>query len=91
MFAGVEFLYVSERTTTQLTPLGTSVVGANAPGYGLVNLTLFSQNLVKGLELSASIYNLLDKRYGDPSTPGHQQAIIEQDGRAFRVKLTYRF
>jgi iron complex outermembrane receptor protein len=91
VFAGVEFLFVSERTTTHLTPQGTSVAGADAPGYGLVNLTLFSQHLVKGLELSASIYNLLNKHYGDPSTPFHQQDIIDQDGRSFRVKLTYRF
>ena len=91
VFAGVEFLCVSRRTTTHLTPFGTAEAGADAPGYGLVNLTLFSQNLVKGLDLSASIYNLLDKHYGDPSTPGHQQDIIEQDGRSFRVKLSYRF
>jgi outer membrane receptor for ferrienterochelin and colicins len=60
-----------------------------------VNLTLFSQNLIKGLELSATIYNLLDTRYDDPATQGqgrtHLQDLIEQDGRTFRVKLTYRF
>ena len=72
-------------------PLGTAETGADAAGYGVVNLTLFSQNLVKGLELSATVYNLLDKRYGDASTPFHRQDILEQDGRALRVKLTYRF
>ncbi len=68
-----------------------SEAGADAAGYGIVNLSLFSENLVKGLELSASVYNLFDKRYDDPSTPFHRQDLIEQDGRAFRVKLTYRF
>ena len=91
IFAGLEFLYVSHRTTTHLTPLGTAEAGENAAGFGLINFTLFSQNLVKNLDLSASVYNILDKRYGDPSTPFHQQDIIEQDGRSFRIKLTYRF
>ena len=92
IFAGVEFLYVSKRTTMHL---GTDVQGEDATGYGIVNLTLFSQNLIKGLELSASVYNLLDRRYFDPATQGqgrtHLQDVIEQDGRTFRVKLTYRF
>jgi outer membrane receptor for ferrienterochelin and colicins len=91
IFAGIEFLYVSRRTTTHLTPIGTAEAGSDAAGFGLINFTLFSQNLVKNLDLSASVYNLLDKRYGNPATPFHQQDIIEQDGRSFRVKLTYRF
>jgi outer membrane receptor for ferrienterochelin and colicins len=91
IFAGLEFLYVSSRTTTHLTPLGTAEPGEDAKGYGLVNFTLFSQNLLKNLDLSASIYNILDKHYDDPSTPFHRQDLIEQDGRSFRVKLTYRF
>jgi len=92
IFAGLEFQYISKRTTSHL---GTDVAGEDASGYGIVNFTLFSQNLVKGLELSASIYNLLDRKYSDPATQGqgrpHLQDLIEQDGRAFRVKLTYRF
>jgi len=91
IFAGLEYQYVGQRTTTYLTTSGVGVPGPDAPGYSVVNLTLFSQNLAKGLELSASIYNLLDWKYGDPSTPFHNQAIIEQNGRTFRVKLTYRF
>jgi iron complex outermembrane receptor protein len=92
VFAGLEFQYVSKRTTTQLDPNTLTVEpGADAGGYGVVNLTLFSQNLVKGLDISASIYNLLDRSYSDPSTPDHLQNVIPQDGRTFRVKLTYRF
>ena len=59
--------------------------------YGIVNLTLFSQNLVKNLEFSASVYNLLDRQYGDPASRFHTQDLIGQDGRSFRLKLTYRF
>ncbi len=82
IFAGAEFLYVSPRSTD---------VGSVAGGYGIVNLTLFSQNLLKGLELSGGVYNLLDRHYDDPATPFHRQDVIEQNGRTFRVKLTYHF
>jgi iron complex outermembrane receptor protein len=91
IFAGMEFQYVSSQNTTFLTPQGTEQPGPDVAGYGIVNFTLFSQNLVKGLDLSAGVYNLLDKTYSDPSTPYHVQNSIEQDGRTFRVKLTYRF
>jgi len=94
VFAGVEFQYTSERKTIRTVIANgqvTTVSGSDAEGFGIVNLTLFSQNLVKGLELSATVYNLLDKQYGDPASPQHFQDIIPQDGRTFRVKLTYRF
>jgi outer membrane receptor for ferrienterochelin and colicins len=90
LFAGVEFQYVSRRTSSISTPTGPEP-GADVAGHEVVNLTLFSQKLLKGLELSASVYNLFDKRFSDPSTPFHEQAMIEQDGRTFRLKLTYRF
>jgi iron complex outermembrane receptor protein len=92
IFAGLEFQYLSSRSTTYLDPLtGTVQAGGDAGGYGVVNLTLFSQNLVKRLDISASVYNLLDQSYSDPSTPQHVQNVIPQNGRAFRIKLTYRF
>ena len=92
VFAGLEFQYVSSRTTMHPSPItGEDVPGRNADGFGVVNFTLFSQNLVKNLEFSGSIYNLLDTAYSDPATRFHHQDLIPQDGRTFRVKLTYRF
>ncbi len=82
LYAGLEFQYTSKRLTLQQT---------EAPGFGVVNLTIFSQNLLKGLEISGSIYNLFDRRYSDPSTPFLPEALIPRDGRTFRVKLTCRF
>jgi iron complex outermembrane receptor protein len=92
IFADLEFQYISGRSTTwfNLDTYATEA-GPNAGGYGVFNFTLFSQNLVKGLDLSASVHNLLDRKYYDPSTTYHHQAVIEQDGRTFWVKLTYRF
>ncbi|MGB5395820.1 MAG: TonB-dependent receptor, partial [Gammaproteobacteria bacterium] len=80
--AGLEFRYMSHRTT----PLGDKL-----GGFGITNLTLGSQKVYDRLELSASIYNLFDKQYADPASEEHVQSGIMQDGRNFRVKATYTF
>jgi iron complex outermembrane receptor protein len=82
IFAGADLRYLSSRKT----------LGGNDTGDCFVaNLTLFSRNLLKGLEISASVYNLFDREFGDPGSEEHLQDIIMQDGRTFRVKLTYSF
>jgi iron complex outermembrane receptor protein len=95
LFAGAEFQYTSDRlslhNTTDASGQPITVQGEDAGGYGIVNLTLFSQKLIKNVEFSASVYNLLNHRYADPASNFHVQDIIEQDGRSFRIKLTYRF
>lgn len=95
IFAGVEVQYVSDRQTLHNTTDGTgepiTVQGTVAGGYAIVNLTLFSQKIVKNLEFSATIYNLLNRTYDDPASNFHVQDSIQQDGRTFRVKLTYHF
>jgi len=82
VFAGGETQYVSKRT---------SLHGATARAYYVVNLTLFGRDLVRGLDGSAGVYNLLDYRYGDPTGNKTPEDILPQDGRSFRAKLTYRF
>jgi iron complex outermembrane receptor protein len=82
IFSSFEVLYTSDRLTARR---------AKAEGFAVVNATLFARELVKGLELSASVYNLLDKKYGDPVSDDFVQETVPQDGRTFRVKLTYRF
>lgn len=95
LFAGVEYQFVSNRRSLHNTvdsanqPL--TVQGVEAGGYSVLNLTLFSQHLLKNLEFSASVYNVLDHRYSDPSSRFHVQDTLEQNGRTFRLKLTYRF
>jgi iron complex outermembrane receptor protein len=95
VFAGVEFQYTSDRlslhNTTDASGEPITVQGEAAGGFGIVNLTLFSQKIIKNLEFSASVYNLLDRRYSDPASQFHVQDVIGQDGRNFRLKLTYRF
>jgi outer membrane receptor for ferrienterochelin and colicins len=82
LFAGLEVLYTSRVKT---------LADNYADGFWITNLTLTYENIVKGLELSASVYNLFDVHYGYPGGSEHREDIIEQDGRSFRVKLTYRF
>jgi len=91
IFAGLEVQYTSSRHTVFSDLSGNTLTGADAPGFPVVNLTLFSQNLFKNLEASASIYNLFDTKYFDPSSRFHLQNVIQQDGRTFRLKITYRF
>ena len=94
IFAGVEVQYTSQRQSLHNTTAGgqpITVQGSSAAGHAVVNLTLFSQELVKNMEFSASVYNVLDEKYADPATRFHQQDTLERDGRSFRVKLTYRF
>jgi iron complex outermembrane receptor protein len=94
LFASLEFQYTSDRRSLHTEPVGNQLQtsqGAEVDGFGVLNFTLFSQNLLKNLEFSASVYNLLDESYADPATRNHLQDEIPQDGRGFRLKLTYRF
>ncbi|MBL9138795.1 MAG: TonB-dependent receptor [Verrucomicrobiales bacterium] len=93
LMASIELQAMSDRTTD---------AGTTIDPYAIVNLTLFSRALAKGLEISGSIYNLFDQRYDHPVSPDYTYTgpisgnsialdVAEQDGRSFRVKLTYRF
>lgn len=79
--AGVEALYVGKRNTLQ----------AHTSSYWLANLTLLSKRLAPGLEVSVSAYNLFDRRYADPGAEEHAQDAIGQNGRTFRLKISYAF
>lgn len=79
---GLEGLYVSSRITPK---------GGKVGAYPLFNLTLSGLKLTQGLELSASVYNLLDRRYADPGSDEHVQDRLLQDGRRYQLRLTYRF
>ncbi len=68
-----------------------TLAGERADGFVIANFTLFSREIVKGLDVSVSVYNLLDAEYGYPGAGDHLQDVLRQDGRSFRVKLTYHF
>jgi len=82
VFVGFETQYMSSRKTLS---------NASVNDHVINNLTLFSQNWLKGLELSGGVYNLFDQRYFDPGSAKHRQDRIEQDGLTFRVKASLDF
>ncbi len=82
LFAGAEAQYTSRRKT---------VSGNTVGGFPLFNLTLLSRNLKRHFALSASLYNIFDKKYLDPASAEHVQDAIQQDGRSFRVKVVAHF
>ncbi len=82
IFAGLELQAMSSRKTVQGNEVGPVAV---------VNATLYSRELIRNLEFSASLYNLFDKKYGDPLSADYKQDTMPQDGRTFRLKLTYHF
>ncbi|HYG23558.1 MAG TPA: TonB-dependent receptor [Verrucomicrobiae bacterium] len=82
VFASAELQIMSRRKT-----LG----GPPVNGLCLLNTTLFSRELLPGLDASVSVYNLLDTRYSDPASMEFVQRSLRQDGRQLRCKLTWRF
>lgn len=80
--AGYELRYDRQRLSQDSTRLG---------GYIVSNLHLSTETLVKGLELSLTINNLLDKRYAQPGADSNWQNALEQDGRALRAQAIFRF
>ena len=82
VFAGLDLQYASSRLT---------LYGSRAPGFVTSNVTLFGKKLYKGAGVSFSVYNLFNEKYGDPGAQEHLQDLIQQDGRSFRLKLTYGF
>ncbi|HEX8614497.1 MAG TPA: TonB-dependent receptor [Telluria sp.] len=88
--AALECQFTSRRRTT---------AGGQVGGFGLVNLSVLSHALGKHVELSASVYNLLDKRYADSaseehydtSSPARYLNAIGQDGRTWRVQASTTF
>jgi outer membrane receptor protein involved in Fe transport len=82
LFASTNLNYVSRRKT---------LAGNYAGAYVVPNFTLFSPSLLRGWEVSASLYNAFNEIYGDPGAAEHRQDVILQDGRSFRLALTRHF
>ncbi len=82
LFASLDAQYTSARQT---------LAGSSVSGFAVFNVTLLGHTLGKHIDLSASVYNILDKKYFDPGRPEDPENVIQQDGRNFRIKLTGRF
>ena len=80
LFAGAEAQYRSEVTT---------VAGQTLDGLWLFNATPFSARLRDAWEFSATVYNVFDTEYHEPTLGDID--TVEADGRSFRVKAVHRF
>jgi iron complex outermembrane receptor protein len=82
LFLSTELRYAARRKTLSGNWTGDST---------LVNMTVYGKRLVKNLDLSFSVYNVLNQKYSHPASSEHIQDSIGQDGRSFRLKITYTF
>lgn len=80
--AAVDAQYMSARTT---------LLGNIAGSHVLTNVSLFAPRTFHRFDLSASLYNVFNARYGDPVSNGFVQDLIQQDGRSFRVRSTLHY
>ncbi len=78
----VDAQYMSARRT---------LVGIDARSHVLTNFSLFAPRTFGRFDLSATLYNAFDVRYGDPVPNGFVQNTIQQDGRSFRVRTTLHY
>jgi iron complex outermembrane receptor protein len=82
VFLGLEEQYTSSKRTLS---------DNRTRDFFTTNLTLFTRNMLKNFELSASVYNLFNTGYAVPAGEEFVQDSIRQDGISFRVKATWRF
>jgi len=82
LFAGVEGQFLGRRLTLLQNSLSS---------YQIFNLTLLGHTVGKHLDVAASVFNVLDKKYFDPGRPEDPEDAIQQDGRSVRIKITGRF
>ena len=69
-----------------------SVAGNPIQDFWFANLNLTAKDVgIKGMDLSAGVFNLFDERYDFPGTDPDASEGIRQDGRTFYIKATYRF
>jgi len=68
-----------------------SLTGTRLGSYAVADLTLSSRRPWRGVALSASVYNLADRRYGDVVGPEFIQEMIRQDGRNYRLSARWAF
>jgi outer membrane receptor for ferrienterochelin and colicins len=82
LFAGAEGQFLGRRLT---------LLGDSVSSYQVFNFTLLGHTVGKHLDVAASVFNLLDKKYFDPGRPEDPENTIQQDGRSVRIKITGRF
>jgi outer membrane receptor for ferrienterochelin and colicins len=68
-----------------------TLAGNTLSGFAIFNVNLLAHTLTRHLDVSVSVYNILNKIYFNPGRPEDPEDAIQQDGRTFQVKLTCTF
>jgi iron complex outermembrane receptor protein len=67
----------------------TTFTGGSISPFTIVNVSLLGRGIGKRVDLSANLYNVLNKKYYDPPSTGLSELEVQQDGRTFRAKVTW--
>jgi iron complex outermembrane receptor protein len=67
----------------------TAFTGGSISPFMILNVSLLGRRIGRRVDLSANLYNVLDKKYYDPPSTGLSELKVQQDGRTFRVKMTW--
>lgn len=82
LLSATELRYVGTRT---------GIGGTRSGDFVVVNETLSSGAMLRGLDLSLTVDNLFDQRLSDPASLDHTQDFILQDGRTVWLRVQYGF
>lgn len=66
-----------------------TVRGTRLPGHVLANATYTTR--VADVDVSVGVYNLFNRQHADPASFEIREDTVRQDGRTYRIKLTYAF
>jgi iron complex outermembrane receptor protein len=80
-FASLELLHVSAMRDDS---------GTRVPSYVVPNVTVNTNPLWGGWVFSSSLYNATNRRWFCPVGPNTPEDQVQQDGRTWRFKVTYR-
>jgi len=92
--ARVSFLFWEKyRTSLSVQYVGEKIApsGDAIDDYLITNISVRGDDIVEGLDLSATVYNLFDSEYAHSEIVEHLQHAIAQDGLSFRIQATYKF
>ena len=66
-----------------------TLLNTRLPGHVLTHVTYSTR--IADVDVSVGVYNLFNRRHADPASFEIRDDSIRQDGRTYRVKLTYAF
>lgn len=66
-----------------------TLLHTHLPGHLLTHVTYSTR--MAHVDVSVGVYNLFNRRHADPASFEIREDAIRQDGRTYRIKLTYAF